>query len=197
MSQLHFRLAALAAAGSLMTACTSVSLAPAGDYQVGGDTTVQLDRAWNDASAIWPDRPRKVRLLTLDGPSLNRLYLTEGLVEGDVLARSPRRESRTPVYTTSMTVTEQVEFVAQSLSALGFERVETSGVRPVDVAGARAARFDIGASTSAGLHISGIGQVLRRDEKLYVAIYLAPTEHYFEASRGSAEHVMQTVAFQP
>jgi len=189
----------LAVAGLLssvvLAGCTTVSLAPAGAYEVGGGASVQLDRAWNDASAIWIDRPKKVRMLTLDGPALNRLYLTEGLVEGDVMARSPRRESRTPVYAAAMTVNEQVEFVGQSLSALGFERVETARIRPADVAGVRAARFDITASNTGGLLIRGIGQVLRRDDKLYVAVYLAPTEHYFEASRASAERAMETLAF--
>lgn len=189
------RLAAVLAAGALLASCTSVSLAPAGPYSVGGGATVQLDRAWNDASAIWPDRPKKVKMLTLDGPALNRLYLTEGLVEGDVMARSPRRESRTPVYSNSMTMTEQVEFVSQSLSALGLERVETSGLRPVEAAGERGARFDISASNPGGLRISGLGQVIHRQDRLYVAVYLAPTEHYFEASRASAEQAMQTLSF--
>ncbi|TPW06312.1 MAG: hypothetical protein FD125_322 [bacterium] len=189
-------LAAIGLVSSLvLAACTSISLAPPGAFEVGGGTSVQLDRAWNDASAIWPDRPKKMRMLTLDGPALNRLYLTEGLVDGDVMARSPRRESRTPVYATAMTVNEQVEFVGQSLSALGYERVETSRIRPAEIAGLRAARFDIAASSPGGLLISGVGQVLRRDDKLYVAVYLAPTEHYFEASRSSALHAMDTLAF--
>jgi hypothetical protein len=189
------RLAAVVLAGSLLSGCVAVSLAPAGPYAIGSEANVQLDRAWNDASAIWTNRPKKVRMLTLDGPALNRLYLTEGLVEGDVMARSPRRESHTPVYSASMTVSEQVEFVAQSLTALGYERVETAGLRPENVNGVRAARFDIKASTTEGLQISGVGQVLRHNDKLYVAAYMAPTEHYFEASRASAENAMGTMTF--
>lgn len=189
------RVYAIVVAGAVLAGCTSVSMAPAGPYNVGGGTSVALDRPWNDASAIWVNRPKKVRMLTLDGPALNRLYLTEGLVEGDVLARSPRRESHTPVYAAAMTVTEQVEFVSQSLSALGYERVVTTRIRPAEVGGERAARFDIAASNAGGLQISGIGQVLQRDGKLYVAVYMAPTEHYFEASRASAENAMQSLAF--
>ena len=194
MTKTFTRLCAIALAGSFLAGCTAISLAPTGPYDVGGGASVGLDQPWNDASAIWVDRPKKVRMLTLDGPALNRLYLTEGLVDGDVLARSPRRESRTPVYASTMTINEQVEFVAQSLSALGYERVETARIRPTEVGGERAARFDITASNTGGLQISGIGQVLRHDGKLYVAVYMAPTEHYFEASRASAENAMQTLA---
>ena len=189
------KLAIVVALVTSLSACASITLAPAGAFEVGGGASVQLDRAWNDVSGVWTDRPKKVRLLSLDGPLLNRLYLTEGLVEGDVMVRSPRRESRTPIYAASMSINEQVEFVAQSLAFLDYERVETSGLRPVDVSGVRGARFDVVAQTSEGLQVKGIGQVVRANEKLYVAVYLAPAEHYFEASKTSAEQAMSTLTF--
>jgi len=188
-------LALIAALSVSLSGCVSITLAPAGPYDVGGGTTVELNRPWNDVSALWTERPKKVRLLSRDGPLLNRLYLTDGLVDGDVFAPSPRRESRTPVYATSMSITEQVEFVAQSLGSFGFERVETSNLRPVEVSGTRAARFDISAMTGEGLKVSGIGQVIKNGEELFVAVYIAPTEHYFEASRESAEHAMSSLSF--
>ncbi|MBX9576094.1 MAG: hypothetical protein K2X07_10695 [Caulobacteraceae bacterium] len=189
------KLAVAVALATSLSACASITLAPVGAFEVGGGASVQLDRAWNDVSGVWTDRPKKVRLLSLDGPLLNRLYLTEGLIDGDVMVRSPRRESRTPVYASSMSVNEQVEFVAQSLALLGYERVETSGLRPVEVSGVRGARFDVVAQTSGGLQVKGIGQVVRAGEKLYVALYVAPAEHYFDASKGSAEQAMTTLTF--
>jgi len=188
-------LAAVAAALSL-AACSPITLAPAGAYAVGGKSpTVTLDRPWNDMTALWLQRSKKARLLTLDGPELNRLYLTEGLVEGDYIVRPARRESTTPIYADGMSVTEQVEFVTDSVTALGYERVSTSGVRPVEIAGVRAVRFSLEARTTDGLEIKGIGQILKREGKVYVAVYLAPAEHYFEATRGSAEAAMSALAF--
>jgi hypothetical protein len=102
-----------------------------------------LDRPWNDISAIWVNRPAKMRPLSLDGPLLNRLYLSEGLVDGDHIVKPARRESTTPIYADAMSVTEQVDFVADSVTALEFERVTTEPVRAVDVAGVRAVHFDI------------------------------------------------------
>ena len=107
------KLAIVVALVTSLSACASITLAPAGAFEVGGGASVQLDRAWNDVSGVWTDRPKKVRLLSLDGPLLNRLYLTEGLVEGDVMVRSPRRESRTPIYAASMSINEQVELLAK------------------------------------------------------------------------------------
>lgn len=186
--------AVLGLALASLAACSPISLAPAGVYSVGGAPSVTLDRPWNDVSALWIGKPRKMRLLSLDGLLLNRLYLSEGLVDGDFIVRPARREATTPIYSADMSITEQVEFIANSVTALDYERVETSAVRPLEVAGERAVRFEITAQTKEGLNIRGLGQVLKRDEKLFVAIYLAPAEHYYEASRGAAEAAMSSLS---
>lgn len=187
---------AVLSAGLTLSACAApIVLAPTGPYAVGKGPSVTLDRPWNDVSAIWLNRPAKMRLLSQDGPLLNRLYLSEGLVDGDVIVRSSRREATTPVYADSMSITEQVEFVADSVTALDYERVQTERIRPVDISGERGVRFDITARTKPGLDMKGVGQVLKRDGKLYVAIYLAPTEHYFQNSLGSAESAMSSIRF--
>ena len=189
------RIIALAAVAAVLGACSPISLAPAGAYRVGGSPTVTLDRPWNDVSGLWIGKPKKMRVLSLDGMLLNRLYLSEGLVDGDFMVRPARREATTPVYADDMSISEQVEFVADSVTALDYERVETAGVRPVEIGGQRAVRFELTARTKEGLDIRGLGQVLKHEGKLYVAIYLAPAEHYFQASLSSAEAAMTSVAF--
>lgn len=193
MKRLAKSTVAVVAGAALLGACAPIKLAPAGAYRVGSGPTVTLDRPWNDISAIWTDRPAKVRLLSLDGPLLNRLYLTEGLVAGDVLVKAPRKEARTPVYAEEMSITEQIEFIAESVTALGYERVAASGARPLDLGGDRAVRFDITAQTGEGLDIRGLGQAVKRQGKLYVAIYLAPAEHYFDATLPSAQRSMESL----
>lgn len=186
-------LAVLGAALAL-SACETVTLAPAGAYAVGKGSNVTLTRAWSDFTPV--SGLKKVRMLSIDGPLLNRLYLSEGLVTGDyVVQPANRREATTPLYDASMSVTEQVEFVANSVTALSYERVATSGVRPVEINGRRGVRFDIDAATEAGLIIKGVGQAVKADERLYVAIYLAPGEHYFAESLASAEATMDSVTF--
>lgn len=186
-------IAALGAALAL-SACTTVTLAPAGSYAVGKSSSVTLNRAWSDFTPVMG--LKKVRMLSIDGPLLNRLYLSEALVAGDYIVQpANRREATTPAYDASMSVTEQVEFVANSVTALAYERVATSGVRPVQVNGQRGVRFDIEAATKEGLLIKGRGQAVKAGDRLYVAIYLAPGEHYFAESLASAEAAMDSVTF--
>jgi hypothetical protein len=127
---IKLRLAGALAAALLISACASISAAPAGPYKVGDAMSVTLGRQWNDASRAQVGAPRRVRLLTIDGPLLNRLYFTTGLRPGDFLVKPERRETPTPTYRTNMAPTELVEFVADSVAALKYQRVETSALRP-------------------------------------------------------------------
>lgn len=189
--------AAVVAAALSLTACGPlIKLAPAGGYAVGATGGTILDQPWNDASALQGAGYKKIRLLTLDGLLLNRLYLTEGLAQGEyIVPPAQRREATTPTYNTAMSVTEQVEFVADSVTALGYERVTTTAPRPVTINGQRGVRFDFTAVNPDGLNYKGVGQAVKRDDKLFVAIYLAPEEHYFAASLASATAAMDALTF--
>lgn len=194
MMKRSFLIAAAAAAAMTLSACAGIVLAPAGPYEVG-DSSATLNRDWTDFSPALANM-KKVRLLTIDGPLLNRLYLTEGLVNGDYLVPpAARKEATTPTYNSAMTVSEQVEFIADSVSAIGYERVTTSGVRPVEINGVRGVRFDFEAVNPDGLNYKGRGQAVKANDKLYVAFYMAPAEHYYQASLASAEATMDSVTF--
>lgn len=187
------RLAVLGAA-LVLSACTTVTLAPAGAYAVGKTSQVTLNRDWSDFTPI--SGLKKVRMLSIDGPLLNRLYISEGLVTGDAIVQpGNRKEATTPTYHASMSVTEQVEFVANSVTALSYERVTTSNVRPTQINGQRGVRFDMEAATESGLLIQGRGQAVKNGDALHIAIYLAPQEHYFAASLPAAEAAMDSVIF--
>jgi hypothetical protein len=71
-----------------------------------------------------------------------------------------------------------------------YYRVETNNLRPVKVGERSGVRFDISAQTVDGLDISGIAQLVEVQDRLYVLLYLAPTEHYFEATRAEVESIM-------
>ncbi|GAA0644906.1 hypothetical protein [Brevundimonas lenta] len=180
----------IAAAAIVLSACTPmVALAPAGAYAVG-DARVTLARDWSDVST---DKGGKVRLLTIDGPLLNRLYLSGGLVDGERLFTS--KSATSPIYSATMSVREQVEFVVDSLAATGLERVTTPALRPVVINGERGVRFDVEGFDADGLMIRGRGQAVKANGRLYVAVYLAPAEHYYQADLASAEATMDSVQF--
>jgi hypothetical protein len=184
------RTALVAAAFLTLAACAGVTSAPVGAFQVGQGYQVTLGREWSDISNIMTGRPKNVRLLSVDGPLLNRLYLTDGLAPGEFLVKPARKERPTPTYRAGMAATELVEFVADSVSALDYERVETSNLRPARFAGADGVRFDISARTTEGLDIAGTATVAELGGKLYVVLYLAPREHYFQASLPEVEQII-------
>lgn len=180
--------AALAAALSVLSGCISISAAPAGPY-ASGSHAVTLGRTWGDASAF-AGAPKAVKMLTIDGWQLNRLYVIDGLKSGDYIVRPASKEKPTPTFKTGMTPIEQVELVAESVAAMGYQRVETDGIRPVRVGDADGLRADISAKSPEGLNISGVTQIVEIQGRLYVILYLAPAEHYFEATRAEVEAIM-------
>ncbi len=175
-----------------VSACVSITEV-SGPLKIG-QGTYTLDRSWNDVTSVTMQQ-KGIRLLTLDGPTLNSLYLSEGLKEGQHLARpNSRREKTTPAWRADMGVLEQVEFVRDSVEAYGYTRVESAAPRPVTVSGQRGVRFDLTATTAAGLQIKGFGQLVAKDGLAYVAIYLAPGEHFYPQSQASAQSAMDSLS---
>jgi len=187
-------LIALAASAALLSACASVTSVPAGPYAMGAGRQVVLGREWSDISNIMTARPKKVRLLSIDGPLLNRLYITQGLKPGEFMVKPARREKTTPLVTANMSGTERIEFVTDSVAALDYQRVEAERPRPAKFGSADAVRFDLKAQTSEGLDVSGTALVADVGGLLYVVLYLAPTEHYYEAYLPEVERMMASAA---
>jgi len=189
------KIAAVCAATLSLAACATITSAPAGDYKVASDYTVTLGRQWSDMSAAIMGKPKKVRMLSIDGVFLNRLYLVDGLAPGEFIVKAASKDKPTPVYHSGMSPTELVEFVSDSTSALGYDRVETSHLRPASISGTDGIRFDVAAQTPEGLDIAGTGMVVERAGKLYVNLYLAPKEHYYDAYLPEVEKVFASARF--
>lgn len=192
--KLVLRSAALLVAGAL-SACVGITAAPAGPYAAGA-STVTLGRTWSDMSAVMRDKPERVRVLSIDGPTLNRLYLTEGLQPGDPLVRAADREHPTPAWRADMSSSELVEFVSESVASLGYLRPTTANIRGQTVGGAEGIRFDLTAASSDGLDASGTAWVGEQDGKLFVMLYLAPTEHYYAANLPEVERIIASTAMR-
>lgn len=172
-----------------VAACATSGVVPAGLYAVG-DQRVTLGRPWSDVGAATPGLPRNLRLLSIDGPLLNRLYIADGLRAGEGLVSTRDRARPPPAWRPGMTAGEQVEFVTDSVAAMDYRRVEVTELRPTRMGSAEALRIGIAARTEAGLEIAGIAQVAQIGGRLYVILYLAPAEHYFAAGRPEAEAIM-------
>jgi hypothetical protein len=185
---------ALAAAVALAS-CASVSDAPTGRYSVGSVYSVSLGREWADVSGLIGVRLPGVRILTIDGPLLNRLYLSEGLAAGASLVVSAEKEKPAPVYRADFSPQDTVEFVADSVTALGYVEVRTDNLRPGRFGDADAVRFHVSGRTKDGLDISGEALTAQKGGKLYLILYLAPAEHYFGDALPEVNSIMGSVAF--
>ena len=190
------RLAAVAATGLVLTlgACATITEAPAGDVRAkSGSYSYTLGRSWSDISILYPLRNKKVSVLTTDGPALNQLFFADGLAAGEGILRSPRKETPAPTYRAGMSVSERMEFIADSVTLQDYKRVETSRPRPAKFGAHDGVRFDLSAQTPAGLDISGTALAAEIDGKFYAMLYVAPAEHYFAAGLPEVERIMGSV----
>lgn len=180
----------LAAAAVLaLAACEAIPKAPAGPYKAGA-SQVTLGRDWSDVSVLLAGGLKKVKVLSIDGPILNRLYITDGLAAGESLVKSPSKERPTPKLRAGMNSSERMEFVADSIAAMGYQRVETMKPRPAKFGEQQAVRFDISARTEDGLDVQGTALASEAAGKTAFVLFLAPAEHYFQASLPEVEKVM-------
>ncbi|ESQ92004.1 hypothetical protein ABAC460_03650 [Asticcacaulis sp. AC460] len=184
--------------GMTLTGCvTLATLAPAGNYSVKSKYAVTLDRAWSDVSKFpTSGRTPKVRVLTIDGLMLNRLHISDGLTTSEPLVIKPgtRDGKSTPALRghTNMSLSEQIEFVTQSVTELDYLRVTSSSPKPVTISGVRGVRFELSGKTPDGLNVKGLGQAVSKDGKNYYIVYLAPAEHYYQASLSNVIAVMDS-----
>ena len=134
----------------------------------------------------------KAKVLTVDGPLLNQLYVVGDIKPGEPLVKAASKEKPTPLYRADMSYNEQVEFVAESLAALGFFRVETRDLRPQAFTVPDGVRFDFDAQTQDGLDIDGTALTATRNGKFHLVLFLAPQEHYYPALLPRVENILES-----
>jgi hypothetical protein len=184
----NLRFAAAVAALVTLSACVGIKPVPPGPYAVGTHS-VTVGRTWTDLGPLIGS-PKAVRMLTIDGPALNSLFVIDGLKTGESIIRTVSKEKPMPTYKTGLTPVEQAEFITDSLVSIGYLRVETDNIRPVKIGDKDGVRVDITGQTAAGLNISGVAQLAEVNGRLYVLLYMAPAEHYFAATQAEVESVM-------
>ncbi len=153
-----------------------------------------MGRSWSDVTPIYLAAQKKVRVLSIDGPALNQLFIAPNLVEGDGLVRAATKDKPVPTIRKDMSDSELVEFVLDSVAAMGYQRPEAVALRPAAAGDAVGLRFELATQTAAGLEISGTAEVLRGGEAVHTMLYLAPKEYYYDANLKEIEGIFQSLA---
>ena len=168
-----------AAGASLALAGCATGGLVSGEVKNAG-ATVTLSREWSDITFLLPSpRPRNVKMLSIDGPLLNRLYIA-ALEPGESLLRPRDRDTPRPTYQPDMSDSELVEFVIDCI-AQEYQNPEASALRPQNMGATPGVRFDVATRTAEGLDISGAALVARQGQRLHLLLFLAPAEHYYAA----------------
>ena len=166
------------AGAAALSSCATSTLAPQGPYVANGAFRVTLQRPWSDLTNYLMPRPPGVRMLSIDGPMLNRLYLAT-IEPGGSLVRPADRDTPRPTYRSDMGDTEIVEFITDCV-AVEFQSPEASALRPQNFGALPGVRFDLSTRTESGLDIGGAALAARgAEDKLHLILYLAPREHYY------------------
>lgn len=190
----------IGAAALTLTACASTqSGVLTGAYKVGDAYTLTLSSGWADISSLSGQTSAGVRLLTIDGPLLNRLYATQGLKEGQSIIRQvgAKRDNPLPAYRAGMTSRDLVEMITETVAILGYVEPEAKDQRPAKFGAVDAIRFDIAARTGQGLAIAGTSLIGEARGRAHVLLFLAPQEHYFPASMAEVEGIFTSATLQP
>lgn len=172
---------AFAALALVIAGCASVVAVPPGPYVVSPSMTLNIGRIWTDFTPILPNQPKKVKMFTIDGPLLNRLYIGGDLVAGEGLTKPANKEMRVPTVKAQMSGIEQIEFLKESMAAFDFRNVVTSRPRQVQLSGKPAIRVDLSGSEQDGLEFAATAIMQKNGDTYNVLLFVAPKEHYFGA----------------
>lgn len=162
----------------LLSACAATVRGVREHYDVGGAFSVTLERSWADISGASRLPAEEMRLLTYHGVTLDRLYFTGGLKPGASLVPA-ERGIETLVFHEGLSRAELVEFLAHTLGAMGYVRVEPRNIRPSMLAGENGVRFDVTMQTSDGLEMSAMVLAAQPNGRLNLILFMAPREYYF------------------
>ena len=136
-----------------------------------------------------------IEIWTVHGTGLEAIYFADGIEDGDPFfeRRFGESEKELPLFRSDMTANEAMEFVIDTLSISGAGEVRAMGLRPNPFGAHEGFRFDIDYLGTTGLDGRGMALGAVIDGKLYLMLYLAPAEHYFDAYGGPVEAMFESL----
>lgn len=136
-------------------------------------------------------------VLTIDGESLDSLFIYAGVRDGQALLPGVRRGARDmPVYRAGMRALDVADLVTASLRLVNEGEAEAEAIGPAPFGWLDGFRFAVRFTSRDGLEKRGLvlGAVTPApDQRLHLLVFTAPAAHYFEAYRPTVEALYQSV----
>jgi hypothetical protein len=92
-----------------------------------------------------------------------------------------------------MSENEVMEFVVDSLAAIGMQKVEASGLRPSPFGPSPGFRFQLAFQSADGLDMLGSVVGTMRNGSLYLIIYSGAALHYYPKHNSTVEAVIASI----
>lgn len=196
-----------------LTGCAFYSSIEPRRTPIGDLFTVEPQIPWSKASR------GNVEMWTVDGPRLQAVRFVKGLEDGEVLFEGKDKEKR-PKFRKQMTPNEIMEFVVDTMTLLGPERVagrnvrlgmqqgvdrvaligaqkvEATNLRPGKFGDVQGFRFEMSFLSKEGLEQRGfvIGSVV--EERLYLIMYTGVKAYYYAKHKDHVEQIIESIEIQ-
>ncbi len=161
----------------LLVSCGSPLVKP-GPAVAAGRIALDTPIAWTRVEGLHGE------MWTVDGALLDRIEFYSGVRDGEHVFKSRRATQARPdgpFFHPGMDGPALAQLVADALAGLGAVKPELSGLRPAKFGRHDAVRFELRLSNDFGLNYQGSALLAEVDGKLDVILFLAPTEHYYDA----------------
>lgn len=170
----------------------------------GGGRLVQPGTA--TASGIVIDTPiawsrfefPRYEIWTIDGITLNRLYIIPAVKNGEHVfleRRVSKNRPDAPAFRSGMRADEIRDIVLDALTETGAVSIDSNGLRPARFGGVDGLRFEFEASTAAGLKYRGMVMAAARGDQLSLLVWMAPNEYYYDRDAASVSRILDSARF--
>jgi hypothetical protein len=183
---------ALAALLLALAACAGSGgrLVKPGPNPAGGRLMIDSEMEWTRMSAS------RYQLWTMDGELLNRLYLIPRVREREFIFLGQRQTRRRPdgaFYHRGLRADELRDLILDGLRASGTADVEATNLRPTRFGNRDGLRFEFSLANPEGLRYRGMAAAFEHEKGLALAIFLAPSEHYYPRDADKVSRMLETL----
>lgn len=179
----------------LLAACASSGgpLVSPGPNPAGGDLRIDSEMEWTRYS------DRRLQWWTMDGQQLNLLYLVPAVRPGEYIFLGRRQTTRRPdgpFFRPGMRADEVRDLIVDGLLAAGLVGVQTHDLRPDDFGGREGLRFEMSMANQQGLAYQGMAAAFEHDDRLALALFLAPREHYYPRDAAKVARMLDSLRLE-